>query len=120
MLRLETFPKEIVKAFYNSFEKIAPVRVLMKIAKPEDLIPGLPKNVMTKSWLSQELVLSEYLRDKTSRCVKLSKLFFRAQKYEGFRDSWWFDEFFGIHLLRCTNDWHTNICRSKYKCRKKR
>ncbi|XP_011629710.1 UDP-glucuronosyltransferase 1-9-like [Pogonomyrmex barbatus] len=57
MVRIETFPKEIVQQFYASFEKIAPVRVLMKVAKKEDLLPGLPKNVMTQSWFPQISVL---------------------------------------------------------------
>lgn len=60
MVRLETFPKPVVESFYASFRKIAPVRVLLKIVKAEDLIPGLPSNVLTKSWLSQEQVLSEF------------------------------------------------------------
>lgn len=66
MVRLETFPKPIVQSFYGSFKKIAPVRVLMKIAKPEDLIPGLPSNVMTKSWLPQEQVLSKQHYNQSS------------------------------------------------------
>jgi len=57
MVRIETFPKELIQQFYASFEKIAPVRVLMKIAKKEDLLPGLPKNVMTQSWFPQISVL---------------------------------------------------------------
>jgi glucuronosyltransferase len=57
MVRIETFPKEMIQQIYASFEKIAPVRVLMKIAKKEDLLPGLPKNVMTQPWFSQNAVL---------------------------------------------------------------
>jgi len=57
MVRIETFPKEMIQQIYASFEKIAPVRVLMKIAKKEDLLPGLPKNVMTQPWFSQISVL---------------------------------------------------------------
>ncbi|XP_020292988.1 UDP-glucuronosyltransferase 2B17-like [Pseudomyrmex gracilis] len=57
MVRIETFPKEIIEQFYASFEKIAPVRVLMKVVKKEDLLPGLPKNVMTQSWFPQKTVL---------------------------------------------------------------
>ncbi|XP_029165274.1 UDP-glucuronosyltransferase 2A3-like [Nylanderia fulva] len=53
MVRIETFSKELVQQMYNAFEKIAPVRVLMKVAKKEDLLPGLPKNVMTQSWFPQ-------------------------------------------------------------------
>ncbi|XP_014479876.1 PREDICTED: UDP-glucuronosyltransferase 2B19-like [Dinoponera quadriceps] len=57
MIRIETFSKEIIEIFYKSFKKIAPVRVLMKVAKKEDLLPGLPDNVMTQSWFSQIAVL---------------------------------------------------------------
>ncbi|XP_015175625.1 PREDICTED: UDP-glucuronosyltransferase 1-4-like, partial [Polistes dominula] len=57
MVRIETFSKELMEIFYKSFEKIAPTRVLMKVAKKEDLLPGLPKNVMTQSWFSQIPVL---------------------------------------------------------------
>ncbi|XP_012215174.1 UDP-glucosyltransferase 2 [Linepithema humile] len=57
MVRIETFSKELLKTFYTSFEKIAPTRVLIKIAKKEELPPGLPKNVMTQSWFPQITVL---------------------------------------------------------------
>ncbi|XP_035737423.1 uncharacterized protein LOC118448362 [Vespa mandarinia] len=57
MVRIETFPKELMEIFYKAFEKIAPVRVLMKVAKKEELLPGLPKNVMTQSWFSQIPIL---------------------------------------------------------------
>ncbi|XP_014479890.1 PREDICTED: UDP-glucuronosyltransferase 2B30-like [Dinoponera quadriceps] len=57
MVRIETFSKELMEEFYASFKKIAPVRVLMKVAKKEDLLPGLPDNVMTQSWFPQIAVL---------------------------------------------------------------
>ncbi|XP_058810722.1 UDP-glycosyltransferase UGT5-like [Phymastichus coffea] len=57
MVRIETFPRAVLDAFYASFQKLAPVRVLMKIAKPEVLPPGLPSNVMTQPWFSQLQVL---------------------------------------------------------------
>lgn len=53
MVRIETFPEHIIKEIYQAFERIAPVRVLMKVAKKEDLLPGLPKNVMIQPWFSQ-------------------------------------------------------------------
>ncbi|XP_076243342.1 uncharacterized protein LOC143184768 [Calliopsis andreniformis] len=56
MMRIETFPKPLLQTFYRVFEKIAPVRVLMKVAKKEDLVPGLPKNVMIQSWFPQVAV----------------------------------------------------------------
>lgn len=58
MVLIETFPRSVLNAFYATFKNIAPVRVLLKIAKPEKLPPGLPSNVMTKSWFSQIQVLS--------------------------------------------------------------
>ncbi|XP_011141917.2 UDP-glucuronosyltransferase 2B19 [Harpegnathos saltator] len=57
MVRIETFSKELMEIFYMSFKKIAPVRVLMKVARKEDLLPGLPDNVMTQSWFPQITVL---------------------------------------------------------------
>jgi glucuronosyltransferase len=59
MVRIETFPKLIVNAIYASFKNIAPVKVLWKIAKQNELPSGLPSNVMTQSWFSQEQVLSK-------------------------------------------------------------
>lgn len=57
MVRIETFPDHLIKDLYKAFEAIAPVRVLMKIAKKEDLLPGLPKNVMIQPWFPQISVL---------------------------------------------------------------
>lgn len=57
MLKLESFPKETLEALYTSIAKLSPVRVLMKISKPEELPPGLPSNVLIKSWIPQLAVL---------------------------------------------------------------
>ncbi|XP_003700629.2 UDP-glucosyltransferase 2 [Megachile rotundata] len=57
MVRIETFPESLLRSVYKVFEKIAPVRVLMKVGKKEELLPGLPKNVMTKPWFPQVAVL---------------------------------------------------------------
>ncbi|XP_025159918.1 UDP-glucuronosyltransferase isoform X2 [Harpegnathos saltator] len=57
MVRIESFSKELIETFYASFKKIAPVRVLMKIARKEDLLPGLPNNVMIQPWFPQVAVL---------------------------------------------------------------
>ncbi|XP_011496133.1 PREDICTED: UDP-glucuronosyltransferase-like [Ceratosolen solmsi marchali] len=57
MVRIETFPNSVLKAIYTTFKNISPVRVLMKIANPDELPPGLPSNVMTQTWFSQEQVL---------------------------------------------------------------
>lgn len=61
MIRLETFPKHVLDAFYGAFKNISPVRVLMKIAKAIELPPGLPSNVITQSWLPQITVLSKIM-----------------------------------------------------------
>lgn len=61
MVKIESLPEEKVKIFYESLGKLAPVSVLMKIAKPEELLPGLPKNILTASWLPQIKVLSEFI-----------------------------------------------------------
>ena len=58
MVRIETFPLQIIQAFYKSFRNIEPMRVLMKIAKPELLPPGLPSNVLTQTWFPQIQILS--------------------------------------------------------------
>ncbi|XP_046740909.1 UDP-glucosyltransferase 2-like [Diprion similis] len=58
MLKIESFSAEILHALYKSLGKLAPVRVLMKIAKPDELPPGLPSNVLVRSWIPQLGVLS--------------------------------------------------------------
>ncbi|KOX67539.1 UDP-glucuronosyltransferase 2B4 [Melipona quadrifasciata] len=57
MVKIESFPIKHVNIFYNSLGKIAPVRVLMKIAKSSELPPGLPKNVHVLPWIPQVKVL---------------------------------------------------------------
>ncbi|KAH0949258.1 hypothetical protein HN011_000242 [Eciton burchellii] len=57
MMMIETFPREILDIFYSSLAKIAPVRVLMKIPKPEKLPPGLPENIYIFPWIPQLKVL---------------------------------------------------------------
>lgn len=58
MVVIETFPEEVIRVFYKSLEKIAPIRVLMKIPNPKKLPPGLPKNIRTFEWAPQYKVLS--------------------------------------------------------------
>lgn len=57
MVKIESFPKKYLDIFYNSLGKIAPVRVLMKIPNPNELPPGLPKNIHTLKWIPQVKVL---------------------------------------------------------------
>lgn len=59
MVKIESFPKEILNAFYDTFENIAPVRVLIKIANEKELPAKLPKNVKTYFWLPQIQILSK-------------------------------------------------------------
>lgn len=60
MVNIETMPDDDVKGLYAAFARIAPVRVLMKVANKDKLIPGLPKNVITSSWIPQVPVLGEF------------------------------------------------------------
>lgn len=55
---IESFPKNTIYELFSAFEKLSPLRVLMKVAKPESLPPGLPSNVLTLSWVPQVKVLS--------------------------------------------------------------
>lgn len=59
MVKIETFPRHILDIFYKSFERISPVNILIKIPNPEELPPGLPKNVHTLPWMPQLKVLRE-------------------------------------------------------------
>ena len=60
MILIETFPKNIIDAFYTAFRNSAPVRFLIKIKDEKKLPPGLPKNVKLFSWLPQIQVLSMF------------------------------------------------------------
>ncbi|XP_015121995.1 UDP-glucuronosyltransferase [Diachasma alloeum] len=57
MIKIESLPSEKLKILYETFERIAPVRVLVKIADATNLPKGLPKNVMTSPWMPQVAVL---------------------------------------------------------------
>lgn len=57
MVNIETFEEKTMRAIYSVFEKIAPVRVLMKVANKDKLLPGLPANIKTSSWIPQVAVL---------------------------------------------------------------
>ncbi|XP_078047528.1 UDP-glucosyltransferase 2 isoform X2 [Augochlora pura] len=57
MVKIESFPMKHLEIFYKSLGKIAPVRVLMKIPNPNELPPGLPKNIHTSPWIPQVKVL---------------------------------------------------------------
>ncbi|XP_001603747.1 UDP-glucuronosyltransferase 2A2-like [Nasonia vitripennis] len=58
MILIESLPQEQIKEIYFSFEKIAPVRALMKIVDTSKLPPGLPENVKVLPWIPQQPVLA--------------------------------------------------------------
>ncbi|XP_058790203.1 UDP-glucosyltransferase 2-like isoform X2 [Phymastichus coffea] len=58
MVLIESFPQNQVKDFYACFTKIAPIRVLMKIANDTNLPKALPSNVKTLSWIPQQAILA--------------------------------------------------------------
>lgn len=57
MVKIESLPSKYLEIFYKSLANIAPVRVLMKIAKPDELPPGLSSNVHILTWVPQVQVL---------------------------------------------------------------
>ena len=57
MFRFEAFPNATIDVMIDAFEKISPVRVLMRLAKPEELKRKLPANVHTLPWVPQVKVL---------------------------------------------------------------
>ena len=61
MALIESFPEKQMKEIYASFKKIAPVKVLMRIANSSRLPPGLPKNVKVLPWIPQVPLLGIYI-----------------------------------------------------------
>lgn len=59
MVLVETLPELTLKIFYASFAKIAPVRVLIKIADENKLPFGLPKNIKILPWVPQQAILGK-------------------------------------------------------------
>ncbi|XP_076244173.1 UDP-glucosyltransferase 2-like isoform X2 [Calliopsis andreniformis] len=53
MVNIETMPHKTLLSLYASFEKIAPIKVLMKSGNVTKLPPGLPSNVVVMSWIPQ-------------------------------------------------------------------
>ncbi|XP_023246023.1 UDP-glucuronosyltransferase 2A1-like [Copidosoma floridanum] len=58
MVLIETLPLNSIKALFESFKKISPVRILMKIVDESKLPPGLPENVKTLPLIPQQAVLA--------------------------------------------------------------
>ena len=77
MFRIETFPKHMLKAFYEAFNSIAPIRVLIKISDPVVLPENIPKNVKTLIWLPQTQILSKLF--KYRHFYKDTQPFFKQQ-----------------------------------------
>ena len=57
MALVESIEEKILKSFYASFEKIAPVKILAKVVNVTKLPSVLPKNVKTLPWIPQQPVL---------------------------------------------------------------
>nr|XP_031829089.1 UDP-glucuronosyltransferase 1-6-like isoform X1 [Nomia melanderi]XP_031829091.1 UDP-glucuronosyltransferase 1-6-like isoform X1 [Nomia melanderi]XP_031829092.1 UDP-glucuronosyltransferase 1-6-like isoform X1 [Nomia melanderi] len=57
LTRIETLPESTLQELYATFEKISPVKVLMKCVNITKLPDGLPGNVFTKPWMPQIPVL---------------------------------------------------------------
>ncbi|XP_014236324.1 UDP-glucuronosyltransferase 2B15-like [Trichogramma pretiosum] len=58
MFRIETFPDHVLDIILESLRKLTPVKVLMRIAKLEELTKKLPSNIHTLPWIPQEKVLN--------------------------------------------------------------
>lgn len=81
MVRLETFPEHMIIALYKSFERIKPVRVLLKIAKPEEMPSGLPSNVLVRPWFQQTAVLSKNIfARRFIVCIIIINAFYDLQR----------------------------------------
>ena len=60
-MSIETMSKENLIDLYKTFSKLAPTRVIIKIANKELLPAGLPSNVKTLSWLPQSAILGKII-----------------------------------------------------------
>ncbi|KAJ8676539.1 hypothetical protein QAD02_012326 [Eretmocerus hayati] len=58
MVLIETLPHELLSDFYRAFKNLSPMRVLIKIANSTKLPAGLPENVKTLPWITQQPVLA--------------------------------------------------------------
>lgn len=69
MVQIETFSSEILDAFYEMFQRIAPTKVLIKIAEPNLLPKKLPDNVKSSTWLPQIAVLRKIQNFQNLLCT---------------------------------------------------
>ena len=60
MVLIESLPEAQITDIYSSFKKIAPMRVLMKIANKSKLPSGLPENVKILPWIPQKAILGMF------------------------------------------------------------
>lgn len=57
MVLIETLPTKQLLGIYAAFNKIYPLKVLMKVVNDSKLPAGLPENVKTMPWIPQQPVL---------------------------------------------------------------
>lgn len=57
-IMLESFPDEILNKFFTAFQKILPIRIVMRVVNPELMTKKIPKNVYIHQWLPQQQILS--------------------------------------------------------------
>lgn len=62
MVLIETLEPEKLKVLYASFAKIAPVRILMKVADSRKLPSGIPENIKSLPWMPQQPVLGDSIK----------------------------------------------------------
>lgn len=114
MMKIESFPKEILAEIYTAFAEISPIRVLIKVASPQDLPPGIPKNVMTLTWAPQISILSEYnAQNKNQQFLEpLITRNFRTQKHPSVFGARWLNGSSGSCDTWRPNHWRAAIRRS--------
>lgn len=54
---LDVFSGKFIDTVFKSLEKLAPMKVLMRVKNPGKLTAKVPDNVKTMSWIPQEKVL---------------------------------------------------------------
>lgn len=57
---IESLPEKMILDIYKSLARLAPMRVVMKIADKKKLPSGLPKNVYISPWFPQQAILSNF------------------------------------------------------------
>ncbi|XP_016838956.1 UDP-glucuronosyltransferase 2C1 [Nasonia vitripennis] len=57
MMQVETLPNETVEIIFKTLARVAPTRVLIRIAEPQKLTVKVPNNVYHLPWIPQQKVL---------------------------------------------------------------